>query len=332
MDRLRSLHYFIACATEGSFSAAARALEVSVPAVAKMVGVLERDLGVALFERSSHGLALTAAGAAYLDACTPAVMALQEADDQVRAGGTRTRGTVGVGVQHVAMHALLLPLLARFHARHPDIRLDLREATQMVGSEQPGIDAYLSFSWPRNPDMIHRPLFQSRFVVCAAPAYWAARGMPRHPRELAQHDCILMRTQTGTLMDVWSFERAGAIENVTVSGWLACSNPHRDAAIAMGVAGQGVLRVLDWDPPQVAPERGLVPALTDWMSREAPPLHLSYRPSARRLARVRAFIEFLQEAAGDLGARGPRPGPAPRWAGTKIGRASSLVPAARGRR
>src|SRR6188508_2504452 len=75
MDRLRSLECFIASADEGSFSAAARRLGVTIPAVAAMVNSLERDLGVTLFERSPQGLALTATGEGYLESCRPAVEA-----------------------------------------------------------------------------------------------------------------------------------------------------------------------------------------------------------------------------------------------------------------
>lgn len=331
MDRLRSLQYFIACAEEGSLSGAARRLEVSVPAVAKLVGALERRLGIALFERSAHGLALTSAGEAYLESCQPAVAALDELDEQVRTSGTRARGTVAVGVQHAAAEALLTPVLARFHQRHPEIQVDVRDSTQMVGADAPGVDVYLSFSWPRNADMIHRAIFQPRFVVCATAGYWAARGRPQHPGELTGHDCLLMRTQTGTLLDVWSFERGGDVVDVKVSGWLACSNTHRDTALAMGVAGQGVIRILQWLPDESLRAMGLVTVLEDWTSRESPPLHLSWRPSARRLSRVRTFIDFMQEAGREAGA--PRPGPytVPRWAGTQMKRASS-IPGPRRRR
>jgi LysR family transcriptional regulator for bpeEF and oprC len=323
MDRLRSLQYFIACADEGSLSGAARRLEVTVPAVAKLLGALEKRLGISLFERSAQGLALTAAGEAYLESCRPAVATLDELDEQVRASGTRARGTIGVGVQQAAGDALLRPFLARFHQLHPDVRVELRDATQMVGAEAPGIDVYLSFSWPRNPDMVHRAIYQPRFEVVATAEYWAAHGKPSHPRDLASHDCILMRTQTGTLLDVWSFERDGKVEEVTVGGWLACSNSHRSLGVAMAVAGQGVARMLQWLPTESLKSMGLVPVLTDWASREAPPLHLSYRPSSRRLARVRAFIDFMQEAGREAGAPRGRV-PVPRWAGTRIGRASSI--------
>lgn len=326
MDRLRSLEYFIASAEEGSFSAAARRLDVTIPAVAKMVAALERDLGVSLFERHAHGLALTAAGESYLESCKPAVDTLARIDDQMRGASTRARGTVVVGIQHVAAQELLAPALPRFHARHPDIQLDLRESTQMKDADAPGIDAYLSFAWPKVPDMIHRPLAKSRFRICAAPSYWAAKGMPREPRELQRHDCILIRTQTGTVMDVWAFARDGVREDVTVSGWLVCNNAHRRVAIAMAMAGQGVVRILEWTNRADLEQGALVPALTAWDCPDAPPIVLSYRPSARRVARVRLFIEFVQDVFRELeGTWRGGIGAAPGWAGSKAPRASSLL-------
>ena len=138
-----------------------------------------------------------------------------------------------------------------------------------------------------------------------------------------------MRSQTGTLMDVWSFEREGRVEDVTVTGGILASNPHRDSGVALGAAGLGVLRILDWSGGSELREQGLQPALEDWKSREAPPLHLSWRPSSRRLARVRALIDFLQEAVREGSPAAPRAGPVPRWAGSRIGRASSIPEAGR---
>ena len=332
MDRLRSLEYFIASAEEGSFSAAARRLEVTIPAVANLVNGLERSLGVALFERSPQGLALTAAGAAYLETCRPAVEALDAADEQMRAAPTGARGMVVVGIQHVAARELLCPELPRFHARHPEIQIDLRESTQMVDAGAPGIDVYLSFAWPKATDMIHRALGISRFVVCASPKYWQARGKPTHPRDLEAHDCLIVRTQTGTLMDLWRFRKDGETVDVKVRGWFACSNVHRDVAIQLNVFGEGVGRVLDWASADLLRSGALEPALVDWETLEAPPLYLSYRPSSRRLARVRVFIQFLEEVMRGWEAQVGRRhvGPVPSWAGSTAARVSAIGARRRG--
>lgn len=327
MDKLRSLEYFIASADSGSFSAAARRLEVTIPAVAKMVAALERDLGVRLFERSAQGLVLTAAGEGYLESCRPSVDALRAVDERMRASTTKARGTVVVGIQHVAAQELLAPALPRFLARHPEINIDLRESTQMVEPDAPGVDVYISFSWPKTPDMVHRSLAMSRFVVCAAPSYWSQNGTPRHPRELESHACLLIRTQLGMVMDVWSFERGGERVDVTVKGPLVCNNAHRDVAIQLAMSGQGVVRILDWANRADVSSGALVPALADWQAPDAPPVNLSYRPSARRVARVRLFIDFVLEVFRELESPTKRVGNVgapPHWANRNVARASSL--------
>lgn len=331
MDRLRSLKYFMACAERGSFSAAARQLEVTVPAVAKLVTALERDLGVVLFERSAHGLAMTASGESYLESAAPAVRALEEVDERMRQSTARIRGTVVIGAQNLVARSMVAPALPRFHARHPDIQIDLRDATQVSSPDAPGVDLYLSLSWPRRDDMIHRALGAATFSVCASPAYWARTGKPSHPRDLASHDCLLIRTQLGTAMDLWGFERDGERHEVTVQGWLLCSNTHRDVAVEMACAGQGVVRILrDTERARLASGE-LEPALESWTAADGPPLVLSYRPSARRIARVKAVLQFLQESlAGTLSTSLATPAVpnAPRWAGIQVSRASS-VPARR---
>lgn len=288
MDRLRALQYFIAAAEEGSFSAAARKLEVTVPAVAKLVASLERDLGQSLFERSAQGLILTTSGEGYLESCLPAVERLREADEQARSASVRARGTVVIGIQHFVAHAILAPVLPLFHARHPEITVDLRDVTQITNVDAPGVDVFVSLAWPQHPDMIHRVARISRFVVCASPAYWARYGVPSRPDELLQHQCLLVRTQTGTVMDVWIFERGAEKVAVTVKGWAVANNVHRDSILRLASAGEGVVRVLDWASRRELDYHELVPVLTDWTLPGAPPVALSYRPSARRAARARA--------------------------------------------
>lgn len=325
MDRLRALQYFIAAATAGSFSGAARKLEVTVPAIAKLITALERDLGLALVDRSATGLTLTAAGEAYLASCRPAVEALHDLDEQTRGSTGRPRGTVVIGIQNIAARMLLAPALSRFHARHPEISLDLRDVTQITGPDSQGIDIFVSFSWPKEPDMVHKPLGTARFTICAAPSYWARYGKPRKPAELADHDCLLIRTQLGTVMDIWSFQRDGKREDVPVNGWFACSNVHRDVLLRLALEGQGVMRKLDWANRENIDTGALVPVLEEWECVDAPQVVMSYRPSARRTARVKLAISFIEEALREAAAPRSSITAAPPWAGTRASRASKLT-------
>src|SRR4051812_5719716 len=115
MDKLLSLQYLVASAEAGSFSAAARRMGVSVAAVSKRVTLLEQQLGGALFERHANGLALTASGAAYLEACRPALERIHEADELFNASGIRPRGWVVIGTQPVIAQLCLAPALPRFN-------------------------------------------------------------------------------------------------------------------------------------------------------------------------------------------------------------------------
>ena len=328
MDKLRSLQYFTACAREGSLSGAARGLHVSVAAVAKLLGALERELGVRLFERSAQGLALTASGASYLEACLPALESLADADEQVRGSAGRVRGNVVVAVQHQIAQACLAPALPAFHARYPEIQLDLRDFAGHAGPQAEGVDVFLSLGWPQVGDMVHRQIGAAGFIVCAAPAYWAAHGIPQRPRDLEGHVCLLINTPDGTVFDLWSFARGNEKEAVTVRGWLLASNRQRDVVVRAALAGEGVVRFLDWTNPAELASGALVPVLLDWDAADAPPINLVYRPSVRRTARVRAVIDFVTEIFRDVGAR-QRPGVVsaapPRWRRGRFSRASAIV-------
>jgi len=187
MDKLRALQYFVAAAQEASLSGAARRLEVSVTAVAKLVTALERHLGARLFERTAQGLALTASGESYLETCRPLLDELAEADEVAAASAARLRGTIVVGTQHVLAYHCLLPSLPAFHARHPDIRLDVRDFNRLTDEQVRAADVFLVLGWLAEGDLVQRRIGQARFFVCAAPAYWAAHGLPRRPKDLAQH-------------------------------------------------------------------------------------------------------------------------------------------------
>jgi DNA-binding transcriptional LysR family regulator len=328
MDKLRALQCFQSAADEKSFSGAARELGVSVPAVAKMVAALEKNLGVALFDRTTRGLTLTASGETYLRSCAPALALLDEADEQARASTARLKGTLVLGVQHVIARGCLTAALPRFHARHPDIALDIRDFKHAGEEDMTGLDVMLVLGWPSTPNLVQRRISAGRFIVAASPAYWAAKGMPERPMDLARHDCLPIRAIDGTVMDLWTFTRGAEQESVTATGWLTVTNAHRDMVVELAVAGHGVVRLLDWpNLPELA-TGSLVRALTDWESPEAPPVNLIYRPSVRRMARARVFMEFVVELFRDLEQvrGGPVPGSdRPPWLRRHYARSSARM-------
>lgn len=319
MDKLRALQYFIAAADGASLSAAARHHGVSVAAVAKLIGALETELRVPLLERRSQGVVLTAAGSAYLEACRPPVLALAEADETAGSNASKVRGTVVVGVQPVIGQECLTAALPRFLAAHPEVQLDLRYFMRPTEEQVRGVDVMLVVGWPQADDFVQRLLGAVSYVVCAAPAYWAAHGVPRHPAELARHNCLCVRSsQSGAVMDLWRFRRGDDEVAVTARGTVVADNVHRDLVRDLLVAGVGVGRILEWDTQPHAPVAAgaLVPVLREWSSPEVPPVTLLHPPSVRRIARVRLFIDWVVQLFADIERQRQRPVPAtavPRW-------------------
>lgn len=328
MDKLKALQYFIAAAQEGSFSGAARRLDVSVPAIAKLIGALERELGANLLDRSTQGLRLTARGSAYLEACAPLLDELADADRLAAAAETDTPRRLAVGAPALFTRLHLIPALARFHDRHPHARIELRaiDHLKVTEAQAQGLDVLLIHGWPSTGEMIQRRLAQSRLIVCGSPAYWKRHGLPLRPRELAAHQCLLVRSPEGVLLDFWRHQRDGETEEVAVSGWLTSEN--RDHVLQAVLDGQGFGRFADLAVWPHVKEGRLQPVLTDWDSRDAPPFSALYRPTARRDPLLQAFIAFAEELFSQLEAEcrqaiGARPAATrPGWCEQRQGRAS----------
>jgi LysR family transcriptional regulator, regulator for bpeEF and oprC len=302
MDKLRALQYFIAAAEQGSFAAAARRMEVSVPSVHKLVSALEADLGVALFDRSAQGIALTASGERYLESCLPLVNELAAADDALKRSSQRPSGTLVVGAHPQLAHHVLLPALPEFHARFPEIQIDLRVINRIGDADTPMIDVFLVQGWPESPDLVHRQLGCTQVLIAASPDYLRATGVPQHPRDLAHCNCIPMRNPNGTLIDLWEFERGEESESVTVSGWL--NSNAREAVLQAVLAGHGIGRFNALTTQDQVRAGRLVPVLGDWTALRGAPVNLLYRAAHRRTPRVKAFVDDLAARLRDFDATG----------------------------
>jgi DNA-binding transcriptional LysR family regulator len=332
MDKLKALDYFIASAEEGSFARAAQRLEVSVPAVQKLVVSLERSLGVALLERGARGVRLTAVGSEYLDRCRPLLAEVDElvqAEGRLKGSAERPSGTLAVAAHPQLAHHVLLPALPRFHALYPEVEIDFRTVHRITDADAATADVLLLHGWPEvPPDYVHRKLGGSRSLIVAAPDHWAVHGVPQHPSDLARYTCLLMRNPAGILLDLWEFTRDGQSVQVPVRGWL--SSNAREAVLDMVIGGHGVGRFAELTTREHLQSGRLVPVLLDWEVQGGPPVNLLYKGNARRTPRLRAFIDHAQECLREMeqpeDALAPRGSPErPAWHRRGYGRASATV-------
>jgi LysR family transcriptional regulator for bpeEF and oprC len=335
MDKLRAIQY-LACAVEtGSFTAAAKSLDVSTPAVAQLIRALERSLGVVLFHRTTRGLSLTADGERYYETSRKITADLHDLEKNLGPRGAKPRGTLTVGMREAVGLNCVMPQIARFLARFPEVELVTKPARTVQDIDEKKLDLAVLIGWPSERDLVVRPLAQTRYVVCASPEYWIREGRPHEPEELHNHHCLLFRSSAEILLDRWIFEKKGERRTVDVkSRLLSDDRPWLDEAAC---AGAGVIRLADITLRRYLSSGLLVPVLTDWEALEAPTIYAACRRSQRQSKLVRVFLDFLVEVFAELEReRMPAPAsgiprvPKPGWFGRTHGRQSAYV--ARGRK
>lgn len=331
LDKLRAIQYFIAAARERSFSSAARSLDVSVPAVIRSISALEVELGFRLFDRTVSGVCCTVEGSRYLACCQRIVDDMRTAEEAITEASLRPNGTVVVGVPPYLLQRCLLPALPGFQTRYPEIQIDLRSVSRVSAPEARAAEVLVLYGWQEHPEMIVRRIARTKSVICAAPSYWQAHGVPRTPKDLEQHNCLLFRDQEGTILDLWHYERHGQSESAIVRGWLVSEDP--GTLLQAALEGRGILRFSDLTVRDHLHSGRLVPVLLDWETKHSPPIHLLYRGSLRRTPRVRHFVDFVREhfAALEAGREPPLGGRVdlerPRWyEGRRRTRASASAP------
>ncbi|MBK6615372.1 LysR family transcriptional regulator [Ottowia sp.] len=212
MDSLDLIQTFREVARRGSFSAAARALDMSPANASKYVAALEARFGVRLFNRTTRKVSLTDAGQLLYERSGPLLELVQMTAGDLRERATRPSGRLVLAAPHGLVQVGLAEMLARFLARYPDVSLSLQLSDRMVDLAEDGVDLALRAGPIGNQNLIVRRLMPLERVVVASPGYWAARGKPRHPGELLTGHELLSVAAAG-VAPRWIFvERGKTIE------------------------------------------------------------------------------------------------------------------------
>jgi DNA-binding transcriptional LysR family regulator len=298
MDRFESMKAFARVAETGSFSEAARQLRISKSVVTKRVVQLERLIDAQLFHRTTRSVRLTDAGSAYYGRVVPLLAEIEDMDSAIGGRKADARGDLRIssptsfGVLHLGR------ALCDFQERHPRMNIEVILNDRVVHPVAEGFDIALQDAPAASSLLIERRIAPVRRVVCAAPGYLRRRGTPRHPRDLAGHDCIQYSfLQTG---NVWVFDGPKGRAQVTVTPRFTTNSGQIMRNAALLGNGIALLPTL-----LIAPDlrvRRLVPVLGEWAPA---PLWIAavYPQSHRQTLKVRLLVEFLMK----------RFGPEPAW-------------------
>ena len=284
------LHIFTTVAAHRSFRVAARELGMSPSAVSHAVAALEGRLGVRLFNRTTRSVALSDAGARFVERIRPALAEISDAMAAVGALGETASGTLRLNIADGAGADMLGPVVAEFLRRYPAMNLDIVAEGRLVDIVAEGFDAGFRLREAVPRDMIAvRCGPDLSYCVVGAPAYFEAHGRPTQPADLVAHNCIRKRMPSGAIYR-WELARRGEALALDVKGNLTLGS--NALAIEAALAGAGLAFEAEW-LEHVASGR-LERVLVDW----TPPFAglCLYYPGHRHVpAGLRAFIDVMRE-------------------------------------
>ena len=284
----------LAAVTEaGNFARAAEMLGLTPSAVSRAVARLEARVGVRLFDRTPREVSLTEEGRRFHTQVMPLLAGLDEAATEAAGAAAVVGGRLRVSVDPWFARLVLAPRLQQFLVRYPLLSVDLSTSNYREAM-MAGVDVAVRFGPPDESSLIARKLLETRVLTVAAPAYLEKHGEPRSPQDLIHHQALLFRDPQTGLPFPWEFRRGGKVREVKVSGRLVMDDS--SVAISACLAGQGIFQSLAIGLADLLSRGELVQILPEW-SEERFPLY-AYHPSRRHPpAKVRAFLDFIQEIA-----------------------------------
>lgn len=281
--------FFSLLARCGSFSATARELDVTTPAISKRLAQMEARLGVQLLNRTTRRASLTPEGETYLAHARRILAEIDDMEQLVSSavaapkGLLRVNATLGFGRSHIA------PLISGFVKLHPDMQVQLQLTVNPPPVSDDAFDVCVRFGEPPEARVIARKLAPNRRLLCAAPAYLARQGTPRTPHDLAQHNCIGIR-QGDEAYGIWRLSSSKRTETVKVRGNLSTSDG--EIAVNWALAGHGIVMRAEWDVARYLRSGRLRQVLENYQTPPAD-IHAVYPQRHQVSARVRAFVDYL---------------------------------------
>lgn len=235
MDKLDAMRIFVRVAESGSFSAVAQQLNVARSAVTRQIAGLEALLGVKLLARTTRRLSLTSAGAAYLEKCRVILNLVEAAETGLADERASARGPIRMSVPLSFGIRHLSPLLLEFATQHPEVALDTEYSDLRSNLFEAGLDLTIRVTRRLEAGDVARRIGTSRMMAVASPDYLARHGKPRHPAELANHECLCY---TGAATQKWDFLVDGQVQGFPVRGRLQANNG--DVLLFAAASGFGI--------------------------------------------------------------------------------------------
>lgn len=305
MDQLAAMRAFVRVVEAGTFTRAAERLNLPKSTVTKLVQSLEAHVRTKLLNRTTRRVTVTPDGAAYYERVVTLLSDLDELDGSMTVSQTSPRGRIRIDVSASLANLVIIPAIAEFHARYPEIQIDVGVSDRPVDLIAENVDCVVRAGELTDQSLIARRIGELRFITCASPQYLARHGEPRHPRDLEtdHHVVSYFTARTG---EHYAMRFAGRGEEMELIGRYVVSVNDGNAYLSATLAGLGIGQLPTFMVQQHLAAGALRQVLADWTAIVLP-LHVVYPPNRHISNKLRVFVDWIAElfASHDLIRRRP---------------------------
>jgi DNA-binding transcriptional LysR family regulator len=293
MDQLAAMRAFVRVVEAGTFTRAAELLRTPKPTVTKLIQSLEAHVRTKLLNRTTRRVTVTSDGALYYERIVRLLADLDEIDGSMTSSQASLKGRIRIDVTAALALLVIIPALPRFHARYPEIQIDLGVTDRPVDLIAENVDCVVRAGDITDQSLIARRIGEMHFITCAAPEYLARQGEPRHPSDLEKdhHAVSYFSTRTG---QTFPLRFHNGKEEMELPGRYIVSVNDGNAYVAAMLSGLGVGQVPTFMVQEHLARGDLRPVLTGWKARSLP-LHVVYPPNRHLSNKLRVFVDWIAD-------------------------------------
>ena len=297
MDRLDTLRLFTRIVELGSFTRAAGALDVPRATATHAIKEMEASLGARLLERTTRQVRPTADGQAFYERCRRILAELEDAEAALSTSTANPRGTLRLDLHGVHAREIILPRIALFRQRYPQIELVISSGDRLVDLVREGIDCVVRAGQPRDSSLVVKRLALMPEVICASPDYLARFGTPRHPDELAAHQSVGFFSASHDVRYPLTLTVDGTVTEYKLESEVSVNDAENYTVCAL--SGCGLIQVPRFRVQPYLDAGRLVQVLADWPCPDLP-VSVLY-PYHRQLSpRVRVFVDWVSQVYAEV--------------------------------
>ena len=303
MDLLKAMTVFVRVVETGSLTAAAIACDLSPTMVGNHLQALETKLGTRLIHRTTRKQQISAFGQAYYERCIEILGLIDDSDRLALDHLATPRGRLRVTAPVVFSNECLIPSIADYCERYPEVKLDIVATDALTDLIEDGFEAAIRIGKVDIPEVVARPLQPYRLVLCASRAYLKTHGVPKTPEDLKAHQCLTYayppRSEWRATRPEWMLSGPGGRVSVPIDGRLKIDNS--EALRRAVLQGLGIAMLPEMLVKDDIRSKRLVEVLPDHNAPQRA-LNLLYLPERQASPKLRSFVEFIVERFGaDVG-------------------------------